>query len=89
MRMVIVVEDEFISVDSRGYSDCDVSFMPENASIVQWDGVKGRLYQKDADGNELDTLVFDDIAKQTWYAAALSEWEKMNEPWVSQMDGGE
>lgn len=74
-RMVIVVDDGFVSVNGQGWSTIDLSFMPENVKIVQYYGSTGGHIYTDNEG-EMILTVFDNIENQEWFAQALAGWQE-------------
>lgn len=43
MKLIIVMPDNFISVDGIGFNDIDLSSIPKSIHSVQWDGETGHV----------------------------------------------
>ncbi len=43
MRLIIIPDDGFVSVDGIGFSGIDLSFMDQKIHAVQWYGSKGEI----------------------------------------------
>lgn len=54
MRLKIVVNDKFVSINEVGYFDIDMSTIPSNVSAVQWYGTHGEIEIKDSFGKIIE-----------------------------------
>jgi hypothetical protein len=53
MRVTIIVDDNFVSVDGVSYNDLDLSVLPQNVHAVQWYGERGEVeFKVDASGHK-------------------------------------
>ena len=77
MRVTIIPEDGMVSINSEGYSELDLSFIPNTVHALQWYETDGEIeYQDDrgrATHNEeitsLDEFVYFDQCYQLWQEA--------------------
>ena len=72
MRVTIIPEDGFVSVDGEGYSDLDLSFMAPDVHAVQWYDTEGEVEYQDARGRIVSN---EDISDLTPYQPALDAWQ--------------
>jgi len=76
MRVTIIPDDGFVSVDGEGFTDLDLSFMPADIHAVQWYHTEGEVEYRDERGratyNEL-------VVELTLYEPALSAWRLAKE----------
>lgn len=77
MRVIVVLEDGFVSIDGEGFSELDLSFIPGTVHALQWYGDEGEIEYQDERGrathNEtitsLDQFVYFPQCYQLWQAA--------------------
>jgi len=50
MRITVIPEDGFVSVDNEGYSDLDLSFIPQEVHALQWYDDEGEIEYQDKRG---------------------------------------
>lgn len=72
MRVTIIPEDGFVSVDGEGFSSLDLSFMASDVHAVQWYETEGELEIKDARGRAVRN---ENITDLTPYQPALDAWQ--------------
>jgi hypothetical protein len=72
MRVVIVPEDKFVSVDGEGYRDIDLSFLGASVHAIQWYGTDGEIEYKDARGRATENRPIDSLEP---YQPALDAWQ--------------
>jgi hypothetical protein len=72
MRVTIIPEDGFVSVDGEGYSDLDLSFMEPDIHALQWYETDGELEIKDARGRAVENRPVDSLEP---YQPALDAWQ--------------
>lgn len=72
MRVTIIPEDGFVSVDGEGYSDLDLSFMAPDVHAVQWYDTEGEVEYQDARGRATHN---EEITDLTLYQPALDAWQ--------------
>jgi hypothetical protein len=82
MRLTIIPADGFVSVDGKGYSSMDLSFIPQDIHAVQWYGTYGEVEIKDAMGrvvknNQIDSLEPFSAAVNLWQAQQDAEIEAL------------
>jgi len=76
MRVTIIPEDGFVSVDGEGYSNLDLSFIPSDVHALQWYDTDGDLERKDNRGR---IITNEEITDLTPYQPALDEWQAAKE----------
>jgi hypothetical protein len=72
MRVTIIPEDGFVSVDGEGYSGLDLSFMEPDIHALQWYETDGELEIKDARGRAVENRQIDSLEP---YQPALDAWQ--------------
>ena len=72
MRVTIIPEDGFVSVDGEGYSKLDLSFMDADIHALQWYETEGEVERKDSRGR---ITANENITTLTPYQAALDAWQ--------------
>ena len=72
MRVTIIPDDGFVSVDGEGFLDIDLSSMPANVHAVQWYHTEGEVEYRDARGRATHNEAITDI---TQYHFALELWQ--------------
>jgi hypothetical protein len=76
MRVTIIPEDGFVSVDGEGYTGIDLSFMDSSIHAVQWYGEEGDLEIQDSRGRIVENK---DIYSLEPYQPALDAWQAAKE----------
>jgi hypothetical protein len=76
MRITIIPNDGFVSIDGEGYSDLDLSFMDDNIHALQWYDNEGEIERKDNRGR---VVANEEITDITPYQPALDEWQVAKE----------
>lgn len=71
MRVTIIPDDGFVSVDGLGFVALDLSFMPSEIHAVQWYHNEGDVEYRDARGRSTRNETITDL---TLYAQALNVW---------------
>jgi hypothetical protein len=82
MRVTIIPEDGFVSVDGEGYHDLNLSFMDANIHALQWYGTEGELERHDERGRIIANEDFSDL---TPYQPALDAWNVAKESVAAQI----
>lgn len=72
MRFTVIPADGVVSVDGRGFSNLDLSFMPAEIHALSWSDKEGEIQLKDEHGFITKNLRFDDYSP---YQPALDAWE--------------
>lgn len=72
MRVIIIPEDGFVSIDGEGTNGLDLAFMDQSIHAVQWDETDGEVEYKDAKGRATHNEY---IADLTPYQPALDAWQ--------------
>jgi hypothetical protein len=75
MRITIIPNDGFVSIDGEGYSDLDLSFMDDNIHALQWYDTEGEIERKDSRGR---VIANEEITDITPYQQAIDSWEAAN-----------
>lgn len=76
MRVTIIIEDQFVSVDGEGYHGVDLSFIPSGVHALQWYGAHGALEYTDELGVAVETV---DLTTLDGYALAIERWQQRKE----------
>lgn len=71
MKITIINDDKFVSVDGLGYSNLSFD-MPENISAVQWDGSEGEIEYKEVNKHKPANEV---ITSMEQFNGAYLAWE--------------
>jgi hypothetical protein len=71
MRITIIPNDGFVSIDGEGYSDLDLSFMDNDIHAVQWYDTEGEIERKDSRGR---VIANEEITDITSYQLAIDAW---------------
>ena len=69
MRVTIIPDDGFVSVDGEGFLDIDLSSMPANIHAVQWYHTEGEVEYRDDRGRATHNEAITDL---TPYQPVLS-----------------
>jgi hypothetical protein len=72
MRVTIIPVDSFVSVDNRGYSGLDLSFMESDIHALQWYETEGELEIQDSRGRVIENRSIDSLEP---YQPALDAWQ--------------
>ena len=73
MRVTIIPDDGFVSVDGEGFLDIDLSSMPANIHAVQWYHTEGEVEYRDARGRATHNEA---ITELTPYQPVLELWRR-------------
>lgn len=76
MRVTIIPEDGFVSVDGEGYSELDLSFMDADIHALQWYDTDGEIERQDNRGR---IVANEPITDLTPYQPALDAWQAAKE----------
>ena len=76
MRVTIIPEDGFVSVDGEGCNNLDLSFIPSNVHALQWYDTEGELELVDNRGRIVANEEITDLAP---YQPALDAWQAAKE----------
>jgi hypothetical protein len=72
MRVTIVPEDGFVSVDGEGYTGLDLTFMDASIHAIQWYETEGEIERQNQQGRMVGN---EPIADLTPYQPALNVWQ--------------
>lgn len=72
MRVTIVPEDGFVSVDGEGYTGLDLKFMDASIHAIQWYETEGEIERQNQRGRMVGN---EPIADLTPYQPALNAWQ--------------
>ena len=73
MRIIIIPEDGFVSVDGVGFSGLDLSFMDSTIHAVQWYGDDGEVERKDERGRAIEN---ESISEIKTFQNAIDKWQE-------------
>jgi hypothetical protein len=76
MRITIIPNDGFVSVDGEGYSEIDLSFMDSSIHALQWYDTEGEIERQDNRGR---VVANEEITDITPYQSALDAWQVAKE----------
>ena len=84
MRVAIVPEDKFVSVDGEGYHDIDLSFLGASVHAIQWYGTDGEIEYKDARGRATENVPFSDFTQfqrvvDVWRLAKIKAQQELEQ----------
>jgi hypothetical protein len=71
MRVTIIPEDGFVSIDGEGYVDLDLSSIDPAIHAVQWYGTEGEVEHKDDRGR---ATLNETITSLAPFQSALDAW---------------
>lgn len=73
-RITIIPEDQFVSIDGRGFNRINLSSIPDNIHAVQWYGEFGSIeYKPDSHGDRLPNK---EISSMDEFKEVIAAWEK-------------
>lgn len=72
MRVIIIPEDSYVSVDGEGYNDIDLSFMSTDIHALQWYGAEGELEIQNDRNQITENRKIDSL---TPYQQAIDAWQ--------------
>ncbi len=75
MRVTIIPADGFVSVDGKGYSGLDLSFMDTDIHALQWYNTDGEIERCDSRGR---IVANEEITNLSPYQSALDAWQVAN-----------
>jgi hypothetical protein len=76
MRLTIIPEDGFVSIDNKGHAGLDLSFLPTSIHAVQWYGEDGEVEHKDERGR---AAYNEEITELTSFQGAIDAWQQAEE----------
>jgi hypothetical protein len=76
MRITIIPNDGFVSIDGEGYSELDLSFMDSSIHALQWYETEGEIEIQDSKGRIIANEVINDL---TPFQYAIELWQVANE----------
>jgi hypothetical protein len=71
MRLTIVPEDGFVSIDGKGFTNLDLSFLDTSIHAIQWYGAEGEIERKNSQGKIISNEVITSILP---YQLAIDKW---------------
>jgi hypothetical protein len=72
MRVTIIPVDGYVSVDGKGFTKLDLSFISADVHAIQWFDTEGEVEIKDSKGRITHNQPIDSIAP---YQAAIDAWQ--------------
>lgn len=76
MRLTIIKSDGFVSIDGKGYSEIDLSSLPDDVHAVQWYDDEGEVEIKDNKGRIVENKPITSIDD---YLFVIPLWEAAKE----------
>lgn len=76
MRITIISNDNFISIDGEGYSGVDLSFLDSDIHALQWYGNDGEIEYKDNKGRIVKNEIITSLINQE---QIVSAWQSSKE----------
>jgi hypothetical protein len=87
MRVTIIPEDGFVSIDGYGFSNLNLSFIPQEVHALQWYHTDGEIEHQNDRGRatynqpitSLDEFEYFDQCYQLWQQAKATEQAELEE----------
>lgn len=76
MRVTIIPVDGFVSIDGKGYSGLNLSFLSANTHAIQWYGTEGEIELKDDKGKIIENKKITSIDE---FKNVIDVWQKEND----------
>ena len=74
MRLTIIPDDGFVSIDGIGFSGIDLSFMEKKIHAVQWYGSRGEIEIRELEFNKIiQNKVIDSIDE---FQNVINKWHE-------------
>lgn len=73
MRVTIIPDDKFVSVDGDGLLDLDLSFVDSNIHAIQWYGTHGEIEYKDPVTGKMTSN--EEITSFDQFQQAITAWQ--------------
>jgi hypothetical protein len=75
MRVTIIPTDGFVSIDNIGFSEIDLSFIPNEIHAIQWYDTFGEIEYKDEFGRITRNEELLSLDELTYFDQAYAAWE--------------
>jgi hypothetical protein len=72
MRITVICNNGFVSINGTGYSDLDLSFLDPSIHAIQWYGTDGEVEIKDERGRMVENI---EITSFDPYSAVIPLWD--------------
>ena len=79
MRVTVIPEDGFVSVDGEGYSDLDLSFTPYEVHALQWYDTDGEIEYQDARGRATHNEAITSLEQFEYWNQCYTVWQAAQE----------
>jgi hypothetical protein len=75
MRVTIIPEDGFVSVDGEGYSGLDLSFIPYEVHALQWYDDEGEIEYQDQRGRATHNEEITALEQFEYWDQCYAAWQ--------------
>lgn len=75
MRLDVIKNDGFVSIDGEGYTGVDLSFLPDSFHALHWFGDAGEIQWKDATSQHLVLVGNERITSLDPYKRVIDRWQ--------------
>jgi hypothetical protein len=75
MRVTIIPKDGFVSIDNVGFSEIDLSFIPNEIHAIQWYEKFGEIEYKDEFGRITRNEELSSLDDLTYFDQVYAKWE--------------
>ena len=75
MRVTVIPEDGFVSVDGEGYSGLDLSFIPQEVHALQWYTDEGEIEYQDARGRATHNEAITALSQFEYWGQCYAAWQ--------------
>jgi hypothetical protein len=76
MRVTIIPEDGFVSIDNEGYGDLDLSFIPYEVHALQWYDTDGEVEYQDDRGRATENREITSLTEFPYYDQCYQLWQQ-------------
>ena len=76
MRVTIIPEDGFVSIDNEGHSELDLSFIPYSVHALQWYDTDGEIEYQDARGRATENKVITSLTEFSYFDQCYQLWDE-------------
>jgi hypothetical protein len=76
MRVTIITEDGFVSIDNEGYGELDLSFIPYAVHALQWYDTDGEIEYQDDRGRATENKVITSLTEFPYFDQCYQLWQQ-------------
>jgi hypothetical protein len=76
MRVTIIPEDGFVSIDDEGYNALDLSFIPYEVHALQWYDDEGEIEYQDKRGRATHNAAITSLEQFPYWEQAYAAWQE-------------